>query len=376
MSDFSGVERISAVNEPLHWTEEKNQLLYQACREIARFHYQNNKVIRQIFDRYAFKPEMILTESDLGRIPFINVTAMKYHLLLSLAEDRLVLKLTSSGTRGQKTQIWLDQGSLDRVQRMMDVYLEQEGVVSSEPNNYMVFNYDPDDAGDLGIAYSEKNQMRFAPINEHYFAIKKNGDGNWFFDKSKAYAILEHYATQGLPLRIFAMPAFLFEFVEWMLTSGQKPLRFSPSSWIMTGGGWKAAEDKKITRELFRLRCQDAFGIPLSRQRDGYGMAEHCAPYYECSQHRMHVPVYNRVIIRDPVSNRVLPSGEVGVMELLTPFNAMMPTLAILTTDYGRVSASPCPCGWRSPTFEILGRAGLSKHKGCAITASEIVRRS
>lgn len=172
------------------------------------------------------------------------------------------------------------------------------------------------------------------------------------------------------------MPAFLFEFVEWMRATNQRPFSFPAHSWIITGGGWKAAEDKKVTRETFRVLCHEAFGIPPAFQRDAYGMAEHCAPYYECREHRLHVPVYNRVIIRDPVTLDVLPNGQVGLMELVTPFNAMMPTLAILTTDYGRIHAEACGCGWRSPTFEILGRAGLTKHKGCALTASEIVRRS
>jgi len=376
MSDLAIVDRISAVHEPLHWSDEKHALFYRACRDIAAFHYEKNPVLRALYDRNGFQPRMLQSEADLARVPAINVTAMKYHLLLTLSEEQMVLKLTSSGTRGQKTQIWFDQASLDRVQRMMDVYLEQEGIVSARPNDYMIFNYDPDDAGDLGIAYSEKNQMRFAPVHDSYFAIKKDASGAWQFDKQKSYDTLKRFAQSGCPLRIFAMPAFLFEFVDWMRTTGQTPFSFPEESWIITGGGWKAAEDKKVTREIFRGLCHEAFGIPPAFQRDAYGMAEHCAPYYECREHRLHVPVYNRVIIRDPVTLEVLPDGQTGLMELITPFNAMMPTLAILTTDYGRIHAGNCRCGWRSPTFEILGRAGLTKHKGCALTASEIVRRS
>jgi phenylacetate-coenzyme A ligase PaaK-like adenylate-forming protein len=202
-----------------------------------------------------------------------------------------------------------------------------------------------------------------------------NNSDQWVFDKEKALATLRRFESNAKPLRIFAMPAFLFEFVDWMRERGEGPLRFSPESWIMTGGGWKAAEDKRITRKAFRDLCLHYFGIPLNRQRDAFGMAEHCAPYFECPEHRLHVPVFNRILIRDPVTMATLPPGESGLMELLTPFNAMMPTLAIYTTDYGRILPDPCPCGYQSPTFEILGRAGISKHKGCALTASEIVRR-
>jgi len=105
-------------------------------------------------------------------------------------------------------------------------------------------------------------------------------------------------------------------------------------------------------------------------------MAEHSAPYFECREHRFHVAVFNKLIIRDPETMEPLPKGEQGLMELITPFNAMMPTLALLTTDWAIEDAAPCPCGYNAPTFTLLGRAGISKHKGCAIHAEDIVKRS
>ncbi|MDZ4662810.1 MAG: hypothetical protein SGJ18_14450 [Pseudomonadota bacterium] len=375
MKLFESSEKISAIENPVDWTPEKNTLFYKSCEEMANFHYKNNHVIRHLYDRHGFDPNSIKCESDVARIPSVSVTAMKYHLLTTLPHTDTVLRLTSSGTRGQKTQIWFDQQSLDRVQKMLDVYFEQLSFVSNIPNNYMIFNYDPDDAGDLGIAFTEKNQMRFAPIADSFFAIKKDSQGSWYFDKEKVMAKLRKFENEKKPIRIFAMPAFLFEFLNWMRVEGHQPLKFSSESWIMTGGGWKAAEDKKITREAFRIMCQEAFGIPLHQQRDAFGMAEHCAPYFECAQHRFHIPVFNRIIIRDPLTMTEVPKGESGLMEFVTPFNAMMPTLSILSTDYGRIRSEACDCGGASPTFEILGRAGTSKHKGCALTASEIVRR-
>ena len=350
--------------------------MYAACKEMALFHFKNCPTLNYLYKKNNFNPESLISEKSLRHIPSIGVTAMKYHLLLSIPQEFAALKLTSSGTRGQKTQILFDQGSLDRVQNMLDVYFDQEGFVSSTPNNYFVFNYDPEDAGDLGIAYTEKNQMRFAPVNDSYFAIKKNADGNWHFDKKRAYEKLASFSTDLIPLRIFAMPAFLFEFIMWMKENKLPALKFSPESWIITGGGWKAAEDKKVTRGDFRNYCYESFAIPIQRQRDAYGMAEHCAPYFECSAHRFHIPVFNRLIMRDPITFDEVPNGQVGLMELITPFNAMIPTLSILSTDYGKIHEDKCPCGANSPTFEILGRAGLSKHKGCAITANEIVRRT
>lgn len=373
---FKYIDKVCEVNEPLFWNSAKSKLMIDACREMAEFQYQNNQVVRHIFDKKGFKPESVVCEESLAEIPSIGVTAMKHHLLTTLPHDQAALKLTSSGTRGQKTQIWMDQDSLDRCQRMLDVYLSQEGLISQEKTNYLVLNYDPDDAGDLGIAYTEKNQLRFAPVNDSYYAVKKDREGNWFFDKQKALEKLQAYAEQNHDVRIFGLPAFLFEFIEFLSQEKVKPFSFGQNSLILTGGGWKAAEDKKISRDEFRNLCEKWFGIPKNRQRDGYGMAEHCAPYFECRDHKFHVPVYCRLVIRDPVTLKVSPPGEKGIMELITPFNTMMPTLALLTTDYGRLNPEPCSCGWTAPTFELLGRAGVSKHKGCALTANDVVRRT
>jgi hypothetical protein len=41
----------------------------------------------------------------------------------------------------------------------------------------------------------------------------------------------------------------------------------------------------------------------------------------------------------------------------------------------GYIDKGPCPCGRRSPTFTLVGRGGVSKHKGCAIHAADIVKK-
>jgi phenylacetate-coenzyme A ligase PaaK-like adenylate-forming protein len=371
---FKAATAISQIENPLDWSPEKDSLMAEACREMAMFHYENCKDVRLLYEKYRFDPKSISKIEDIDRIPPIGVSAMKYYLLTSMPESTSVLKLTSSGTRGQKTHIWFDQGSLDRVQKMLDVYFDQEGMSSTKLTNYLIFNYDPDQAGDLGIAYTEKNQLRFAPVAEEFYAVKKDESGQWRFLKDQAFAVLEKYSKDDKPVRILGMPAFLYEFVEYCRSKGRRFL-VPEGSLMITGGGWKAAEDKKVSRADFRRSCSEVFGIPESWIRDAYGMAEHSAPYFECRHHRFHIAAYNRLLARDPVTMARVPDDQMGLLELITPFNAMMPTLAILSTDWVVINSKPCSCGWKSPTFELLGRAGISKHKGCAIHADDIVKR-
>lgn len=373
MSSFPAATQISGIKNPLDWTTEKVDLMVAGCREMAEFHAEHSPDIRYLYRREKFDPSSVKTEADLERIPFVGVSGMKYYLLTSLPQEEAVLKLTSSGTRGQKTQIWFDQASLDRVQSQLDVLWEQEGLVSDTPTNYLNFIYDPDEAKDLGIAFSVKNEQRFTPIKNSFFTVRKNKDGAWQFDKDRTLKTLREYAAEGLPVRILGIPSFIFELI--VALKDEAPITLPPHSYMLTGGGWKAAEDKSVTREQFRKMVTEKLGIPDENMRDGFGMAEHSAPYIECNLHRFHIPVYNRILVRDPVTLKTLPPGETGLLEFITPFNAMMPNLAILSTDLGYLDPQPCGCGRNSPTFTLVGRGGLVKHKGCAITAGEIVKR-
>ncbi len=362
------------MQEPLHWDDNKNQVLVDACREMAEFHYEHSSDMAFLYKKNGFEPSSLKTEEDLNRLPFVGVTAMKYFLLTSLPDGEAALKLTSSGTRGQKTQIWFDKESLARVQSQMDMLWGQEGLVSEEPTNYCAFIYDPDDAQDLGISFSVKNEERFAPVKNSYFVVKKNAAGDWEFNKERAIAKLRQFQAEGCPTRLLGIPSFLFELLL-ELQEKKQSIQLPRNSWLLTGGGWKAAEDKSVTRTQFRKMVTELLGIPDFNIRDGFGMAEHSAPYLECDQHRFHVPVFNRVLVRDPVTLKALAPGEVGLLEFISPFNAMMPNLAVLSTDLGLIDELPCICGRRSPTFTLLGRGGLTKHKGCAISATDLVKR-
>jgi len=376
MSEFPCNEAVCTGRDPLDWTPEKCALMVNACREMAFFHREHSPEIDWLYTKYRFDPGSLRNEEDIERIPTLGVTAMKYFLILSLPPEKAFLTLTSSGTKGQKTQVWFDRESLDRVQAQLRRLWEQEGLVSDEPANYLQLVYDPSEAQDLGIAFSVKNEQQFAPVARAYYAIRKDGKGEWEFRQKETIATLREFCREGRPVRITGITRFIFELLE-ALEKEPVPLPpLPPGSHLLTGGGFKAAEDRKITKEEFRALASRLLTLPEEHMRDGYGFAEHSAPYIECREHRFHIPVYNRIIPRDPLTMRALPPGEPGLLEFVTPFNAMMPTLALMSTDVGYVDRDECHCGWKSPTFTLLGRGGLVKHKGCAIHASEIVKRS
>ena len=187
---------------------------------------------------------------------------------------------------------------------------------------------------------------------------------------------LEEYEEQGLPVRIFGFPSFLYFTVQQMKETGHRPLKLNPKSMTMLGGGWKGYADKQIQKSELYALVEEMLGIPESNCRDGYGSTEHSVPYFECPKHKFHIPVYSRMIIRDVKTLEPLPYGQPGFANFITPHLLSVPAVSVLMGDMAVLhDASECGCGIKTPFMEILGRAGTSKGKSCAITASELLKR-
>ena len=81
-------------------------------------------------------------------------------------------------------------------------------------------------------------------------------------------------------------------------------------------------------------------------------------------------------MIRDPRTLEPLDYGEKGFINFVSPMNTAVPVTSLLMGDFGIMHApGSCPCGNPSPWIEIVGRAGVSKNKSCAVAASEMLRR-
>ena len=107
-----------------------------------------------------------------------------------------------------------------------------------------------------------------------------------------------------------------------------------------------------------------------------YGAVEHPILYCDCTRHHFHIPIYSRVIIRDPETLEPLPNGQIGLVNLITPMVRATPILSVMTDDLGVLhNGSECGCGIDSPYLEIIGRVGLKEIKTCAAGAAELLGR-
>ena len=353
-----------------------SDIFMEAMRDCVAHHMTNNDFFRKCMEDANLQPEDLQTEEDLQKIPPIHANFFKKYEVLSVPMEDIVEHVTSSGTTGQKSQMFFDRDSFDFGNAMVKNEFRHFGFLSDEPTNYLLFTYEPADVSSkLGTAKTDMGLLSYAPVNETFFALRYNGVGH-DFDVYGTIDALREYEKQGLPVRIFGFPSFLYFTVKQMKDTGVKPLKLNPKSMTMLGGGWKGYADKQIQKNELYALVEEMLGIPEANCRDGYGSTEHSVPYFECPKHRFHIPAYSRMIIRDVKTLEPLPYGQAGFANFITPHLLSVPAVSVLMGDMAMLhDASECGCGITTPFMEILGRAGTSKGKSCAITASELLKR-
>ena len=141
---------------------------------------------------------------------------------------------------------------------------------------------------------------------------------------------------------------------------------------MITGGGWKDSQDRAMDKQKMRALLAGYLGLKTAQVRDLFGMVEHGVPYVDCPLGNFHVPIYGRILVRHPATLELLPYGETGLLQFITPYLSSYPSISLLSSDLGYLQES-CSCGLAGPVMHIAGRAGVKKLKGCAISASTLL---
>jgi phenylacetate-coenzyme A ligase PaaK-like adenylate-forming protein len=360
---------------PFDYTEKTAKLFLEAMNETVQHHYAHCKEYHNFLDYCGFKPQ-IRSLDNVMELPPIHVNVFKEYDLVTVSKEQIVLSLTSSGTGGKKSKNFLDDLSLKRVKKIALHIHEGLGMVDENSwVNYCCFTYDPHVAKDLGTAFTDELLTSFTKRKRVYYTFQYNPQTNNFeFNLAEIAKVFKEFEKEGSPVRLLGFPAFMYEALEYYRDTEKKTLKFHPDSFFMTGGGWKKREDKKVSRTEFVEFVHEMTAVPKTNVRDMFGMVEHGVPYVECGLGNMHVPIYAKVFIKDPRTLKNLPYGEVGLPNFITPYLYSYPSISILVNDFAFLEPS-CTCGLKGDILRIVGRAGISKHKGCAMHAEDTVQK-
>ncbi|MBF0313632.1 MAG: acyl-protein synthase [Oligoflexia bacterium] len=364
------------------YKQELEEEFVAAMRENLCWHQERSPFFKAYLQRQGWSEveKMLVTMEDLQRVPMVLAKFFKRHEMLSIPREQVFLHLTSSGTMGEKSQVFFDEWSIKSAQQMVTNIFDYYGWIensSSKSVNYLLYTYEPTrDNAKLGTAYTDNFLCQYAPMNRGFTALRALiAHGNHRFDWSGTLRFLEECADSGVPVRIFGFPAFFYFTIKRMRELAMRKLKLHPDSLVFLGGGWKGHQGEAIAkRELYAL-AEEWLGLRDERLRDGFGSVEHCIPYIECKHHQFHLPLWSRVFIRDVRTLEVLPYGEKGFLQLMSPYITSMPAMNVLMSDLASLhDGRGCGCGVETPYFMVHGRAGVSSSRSCAIAASELLK--
>jgi phenylacetate-coenzyme A ligase PaaK-like adenylate-forming protein len=91
--------------------------------------------------------------------------------------------------------------------------------------------------------------------------------------------------------------------------------------------------------------------------------------FVECDEGYLHSSSYSEVIVRDPVTYKLVANGSEGVIQVVSVLPMSYPGHSILTEDMGIVAGDDdCRCGRPGRYFMISGRIKDAEVRGCSDT--------
>lgn len=368
------VRQFCAQTEAYRPDAETEPQFITAMRDITRWHQQRSPWYHGLLAQHGVDVAALSSLEDVLNLPLVHANFFKQHEVLSVPPEQITVHLTSSGTTGQKSQMFFDAATIGSARRMVDDVMQARGIVSEQRANYLVNAYEPYDGLKVGTSNTNQYLMRYAPPAKVFWSLRAVGSGRHEFDTFGTLAALQDYAQDSRPARIIGFPAFLHFALQRMQALNMDPMRLPEGSCVIFGGGWKNHADQAISKEELHQSISHWLGIPSHHIVETFGSVEHSIPYVDCHLHRLHVPMWSRVVVRDVRSLRPMADGQPGFLSFASPYISSVPAHNVVMGDLA-VHHAPgsCGCGNPSAWFEVLGRAGTSSNKSCAAAAAQLL---
>jgi hypothetical protein len=294
--------------------------------------------------------------SSIAELPWLPVRLFKNLELKSIPDDEVFKVLTSSGTTGEVSKIYLDKAAAAAQTRYLGATLQ---TVLGPKRLPMIL---------VDTRTLLKDRKSFSARGAGVLGLATFGrDHLWSMD-ADVDALREWLAKYGdQPFLIFG-----FTFLVWLhLYEVAKAEGLDLSNGILIhSGGWKKLVDQAVDPEEFRRRLAEDTG--LTQVYNYYGMVEQIGTIFleGPSGGSLYCPDFADVVIRDPETWREQPVGKPGLIEVVSTLPTSYPGHVLLTEDLGVVHGVD-DGDWPGKRFSVLGRLPRAEARGCSDTYKE-----
>ncbi|XVV13171.1 acyl-protein synthetase [Actinoplanes sp. CA-131856] len=332
----------------------KEEVLLKELSALVEHHREKCEPYERILAASGYTPA-----DSIAGLPWLPVRLFKNLELKSIPDDEIYKVLTSSGTTGEVSKIYLDKESAAEQTRRLGATVQS---VLGPKRLPMILvdtkamlkdrkSFSARGAGVLGMSNFGRN---------HVWAL----DGEGHVDLPALKEFLEKYGNE--PFLIFG-----FTYLVWLhLYEVARDNGLDLSNGILIhSGGWKKLIDQAVSPEEFRARLA---GVGLTSVHNYYGMIEQIGTVFleGKSGGSLYCPDFADIVIRNPQTWEEQPVGEPGLIEVISTLPTSYPGHIILTEDLGVVHGVD-DGDWPGKRFSVLGRLPRAEARGCSDTYRE-----
>ncbi len=349
MFEFNNLIKINPYS--LNKSNKHNWYL-QSQKQLCTFHYDRCREYAKISDVFFKKITKI---NKLENLPFVHASLFKDFNLVSVKNHEISRQLSSSGTKGKKSNIFLDKNT---------------SLIQSRVLNQIFFDLLKEK---LKIFFIDKKETlntniysaRSAAIKGFIQFVKKpefilNDEMQLDINKIKNF-------VKNNPNEKFIIFGFTSLVYEKLLLEAEKSKKkyIFKNAILIHGGGWKKLENISISKYNFYKRIKERLG--LHRIHNYYGMVEQVGSIFiECEEGNLHCSNYSEIIIRDK-NMKVAKFGQKGLIQILSLLPLSYPGHNILTEDVGVIlGEDDCKCSRKGKYFKVIGRVKDADLRGCS----------
>ncbi|HEY0534049.1 MAG TPA: acyl-protein synthetase [Actinoplanes sp.] len=333
---------------------EKEKVLLEELSGLVEHHLQRCEPYARILAASGY------TGADtVADLPWLPVRLFKNLDLKSIADDEVFKVLTSSGTTGEVSKIYLDKAAAATQTRQLAATVQTVLgprrlpmlLVDTKAMLKDRKSFSARGAGVLGMSTFGR---------DHVWAL----DGEGLVDVEAIKGFLAKHGDE--PFLIFG-----FTYLVWLhLYEVARDNGLDLSNGILIhSGGWKKLVDQAVSPEEFRRRLA---GVGLTRTHNFYGMVEQIGTIFleGPSGGSLYCPDFADVVVRDPQTWAELPPGQPGLLEVVSTLPTSYPGHVLLTEDLGVVDGID-DGDWPGKRFSVLGRLPRAEARGCSDTYKE-----
>ncbi len=348
----------------LSFSQKKEKLMCIIKLQIQH-HLKNCKAYRVWYDENSFfSPGKI---NDFSEIPFIPSSVFKYMDLKSYGKGKLKTIRSSGTSTNFKSKINIDVSTSINQRKSLSKILAS--ILGKSRKTFYVIDAEPSSA-----TYSKEINARIAGMQGYMIAAK-----------SIKYLLIKKGEKFVLDRKIFSdfikdndSVIIGYTFMIWKhliennILNNQKK-KFINNYKLIHFGGWKRLSNLRISKKQFTKALMKSLKIKPTNIFDIYGFTEQLGTIYPSNGFgNCQVSAFSQVIVRDINTLKVLPDGESGFLQFISPLPLSYPGFSLLNDDMGKISKRTIgKFGEEELEFEVFPRLNKAVTRGCGDTLPE-----